>query len=144
MGTVGPFPVGKATLSRDADHSFHLAPGQWVGAELSPLAPAWQYGTALLLPNNIRIMKQRRMRWAGYVARMRDEKCIQDFTWKAEGTRWLGRRRRGWEDNIKMDLRETGLEGAEWIHLAQNRVSWWALWKWQWTRRVLFLAPRGV
>jgi hypothetical protein len=42
-----------------------------------------------------------------------------------EGKRPLGRPRRRWEDNIKMDLRETGIDGANWIRLAQDRVQWW-------------------
>jgi hypothetical protein len=43
---------------------------------------------------------------------------------RPEGKRPLGRPRRGWEDNIKMDLSETGIDGANWIHLAQGRVYW--------------------
>jgi hypothetical protein len=42
-----------------------------------------------------------------------------------EGKRPLERTRRGWEDNIKMDLREVGIDGANWIQLAQDRVQWW-------------------
>ena len=44
-----------------------------------------------------------------------------------EGKRPLGRLRRGWEDNIKMDLQEVGCEGMDWIELAQNRDRWRAL-----------------
>jgi hypothetical protein len=43
---------------------------------------------------------------------------------RPEGKRPLGRPRRRWEDNIKMDLREIGINGAIWIQLAQNRVQW--------------------
>ena len=46
---------------------------------------------------------------------------------KPEGKRPLGRPRLGWEDNIKMDLQEVGCGGIEWIELAQERDSWWAL-----------------
>jgi hypothetical protein len=46
---------------------------------------------------------------------------------KPEGRRPLGRPRRRWEDNIKMDLREVGWGGVDWIDLAQNRDRWWAL-----------------
>jgi hypothetical protein len=46
---------------------------------------------------------------------------------KPEGKRPLGRPRRRWEDNIKLDLREIGIYGANWIWLAQDRVQWWAL-----------------
>jgi hypothetical protein len=44
---------------------------------------------------------------------------------RPEGKRPLGRPRRRWEDNIKMDLREIGIDGANWIQLAQDRVQWW-------------------
>jgi hypothetical protein len=45
---------------------------------------------------------------------------------RPEGMRPLGRPRRRWKDNIKMDLRETGMDGSNWIQLAQDRVQWWA------------------
>jgi hypothetical protein len=45
---------------------------------------------------------------------------------RPEGKRPLGRPRRKWGDNIKLDLRETRIDGANWIHLAQDRVQWWA------------------
>jgi hypothetical protein len=44
---------------------------------------------------------------------------------KPEGTRLLRRRRCGWEDNIKIDSKETGWDGVDWIHLAQDRDQWW-------------------
>jgi hypothetical protein len=43
---------------------------------------------------------------------------------RPEGKRLLGRARHRWEDNIKMDLREIGIDGANWIQLAQDRVQW--------------------
>ena len=46
---------------------------------------------------------------------------------KPEGKRPLGRSRRKWEDNIKMDLQEVGYGGMDWIELAQDRDSWWAV-----------------
>jgi hypothetical protein len=46
---------------------------------------------------------------------------------KPEGKRPLGRRRRGWEDNIKKDLQEVGCGGMDWSELAQDRDRWWAL-----------------
>jgi hypothetical protein len=46
---------------------------------------------------------------------------------KHEGKRPLGRPRRRWEGNIRMDLREGGWEGMDWIHLAQDRDQWWAV-----------------
>jgi hypothetical protein len=45
---------------------------------------------------------------------------------RPEGKRPLGRPRRRWEDNIKMDLRETRIGVSNWIQLAQDRVQWWA------------------
>jgi len=46
---------------------------------------------------------------------------------KLEGKRTLGRPRRRWENNIKMNLQEVGCEGIDWIELAQDRERWWAL-----------------
>jgi len=45
---------------------------------------------------------------------------------RLKGKRLLGRPRHGWEDNIKIDLGEIGIDEANWIQLAQNRVQWWA------------------
>jgi hypothetical protein len=63
------------------------------------------------------------MRWAVFVAHMREEekKCLQGFGWKTEGKRPLGRPRRRWKDNIKMDLKDIGIDGENWIRLAQDR-----------------------
>jgi hypothetical protein len=72
-------------------------------------------------PNIIRMMKSRRMRWAGHVARM------GILVGKPEGKRLLGRPRRRWVDNIKMDLREIAWDGMDWIDLAQDRDRWRAL-----------------
>ena len=49
------------------------------------------------------------------------------LVWKPEGKRQLGRSRRRWEDNIKMDLQEVGCGGVDWIELAQDRDKWRAL-----------------
>jgi hypothetical protein len=69
-------------------------------------------------PDIIRQVKSRRMRWAGHVARMREErKVYKVLVGKPEGKRPLGRPRRGCEDGIRMDLREIGL-GVDWIRLA--------------------------
>jgi hypothetical protein len=54
------------------------------------------------------------------------ERCLQDFGERPECKRPLGRPRRRWEDNIKMDLREIGIDGANWIGLAQDKVQWHA------------------
>jgi hypothetical protein len=65
------------------------------------------------------------MRKAGHVARMGEWKGIYSvLVWRPEGKRPLGRPRRMWDDNIKMDLKEIGIDGANWIQLAQDRVQW--------------------
>jgi hypothetical protein len=75
-------------------------------------------------PNIVRVNKSRRMRWAGHVARMGDGRGVYRLlVGRPEGKRPLGRPRRMWEDNIKMDLREIGINGANWIRLAQDRVQ---------------------
>ena len=64
------------------------------------------------------------MRWAGHVAPMGDRRGVNRvLVGKPEGKRPLGRPRRRWEDNIKMDLQELGCEGVDWIELAQDRDS---------------------
>jgi hypothetical protein len=64
-------------------------------------------------PNIVWVIKSRRMRWAGHVARMGEGKGVyRVLVGRPEGTRPLGRPRRRWEDNIKMDLREVGIDGA--------------------------------
>jgi hypothetical protein len=64
----------------------------------------------------IRQVKSRRMRWAGHVARMGEErKVFKVLVGKPEGKRPLGRPRRRWEDGIRIDLREIGLGGVDWI-----------------------------
>jgi hypothetical protein len=68
-----------------------------------------------------------RIRWAGHVGRMRDEKCIKYFGWKHEGKRLLGGHRCRWEDNIRMDLREVRWGTVDWIHLARDWNYWRAL-----------------
>jgi hypothetical protein len=78
-------------------------------------------------PNIIRVMKSRRLRWAGHVACMGERRgSYRALVGKPEGRRPLGRPRRSWEDIIKMDLREVGWEGMDWINLAQDRDRWWA------------------
>jgi hypothetical protein len=46
------------------------------------------------------------------------------LVWRPEGKRPLGRPKRGWEDNMKLDFREIGIDGTDWIRLAQDRVQW--------------------
>jgi hypothetical protein len=77
------------------------------------------------LPNIVRVIKSRRMRWAGHVARMGEGRGVyRVLVGRPEGERSLGRPRHRWDDNIKMDLREIGIDGANWIQVAQDRVQW--------------------
>jgi len=74
--------------------------------------------------NTVRVIKSRRMRWAGHVARMG---LYRALVGKPDGKRPLGRPRRRWEDNIKMDTQEVGCGGMDWIELAEDRDRWRAL-----------------
>jgi len=68
------------------------------------------------------------MRWAGHVARMRGRRGLyRVMVGNLEEKRPIGRPRRRWEDNIKMDLQEVGCGGKDWIKLAQDRNRWRAL-----------------
>jgi hypothetical protein len=74
------------------------------------------------------MIKSRRMRWEGHVARMGEKtNAYMVLMVKAEGRRPLGRPRRRWVDNIKIDLREIGWDGVDWFDLAQDRDQWRAL-----------------
>jgi hypothetical protein len=71
------------------------------------------------LPNIVRVIKSRKMMWAGHVARMGEGRgAYRVLVGSSESKRPLGRPRRRWEDNIKVDLGETEIEGANWIWLA--------------------------
>jgi hypothetical protein len=76
-------------------------------------------------PNTVRVIKSRRLRWAIHMARMGEGRNVyRILVGRSESKRPLGRPRHRWEDNIKLDLRETGIDGANWIRLAQDRVQW--------------------
>jgi hypothetical protein len=76
----------------------------------------------------IKIMKAKRMRWAGHVARTGEKRnACRLLVGKPEGRRLLGRPRRRWLDNIGMDLVEVGWGDVNWISLAQDRDRWRAL-----------------
>jgi len=76
-------------------------------------------------PNIARVIKLRRMRWAGHVARMGEERgTYKVLVGKPEGKTPLGRPRRRWVDNIRMDLQEVGCGYVDWIGLAQGRDGW--------------------
>jgi hypothetical protein len=77
--------------------------------------------------NIVRVITSRKMRWAELVTRMGEGRCVyRVLVGRPEGNKPVRRPRRRWEDNIKMDLREIGIDGANWIPLAQDRVRWWA------------------
>jgi hypothetical protein len=76
-------------------------------------------------PNIVRVIKSRRMRWEGHVARMGEGRGVyRVLVGRSESKRPLGIPRRKLEDNNKMDVREIGIDGANWIWLAQDRAQW--------------------
>ena len=76
-------------------------------------------------PNILRVIKSRRMRWAGHVVRMGEERGMyRVLVGKPEGRRPLGRPRLRWVDNIRMDLEDVGCGYVDCIGLAQDRDRW--------------------
>jgi hypothetical protein len=74
------------------------------------------------LPNIVRVVKAKRMRWAGHVARMGEDRGVHRvLVGKPEGKTRLGRPRRRWEDNNKMDLQEVAEGRGDWMELVQDR-----------------------
>jgi hypothetical protein len=79
-------------------------------------------------PSIVRVITVRRMSWAGQVARIGEVRGAYNIlVGRPEGRRPLGRPRRVWEDNIKIDLREIGFGDVDWIHWVQDRDRWRAL-----------------
>ena len=96
--------------------------GEWRKLHIKELSDLY------FLPNIVRVVKSRRMRWAGHVARMREGRGVHRvLVGKPEGKRPLGRPRHRWEDNIKMDLQEVGGSCGDWMESAQDRDRWRAL-----------------
>jgi hypothetical protein len=80
------------------------------------------------LPSVVRVIKSRRLSWAGHVARMGEGRGVyRVLVGKPEGKSPLGRPRRRWEDNVRMDLQEVGCVREDWIGLTQDRDRWRAL-----------------
>jgi hypothetical protein len=80
------------------------------------------------LPNIVRVVKSKRMRWAGHVARLGEGRVVHRvLVGKPEGRRSIGRPKRRWEDNIKRDLEEVGGGCGDWIELAHDGNRWRAL-----------------
>jgi hypothetical protein len=76
-------------------------------------------------PNIVRLIKSRRIRWAGHVERMGEMRVVQRIlVGKPEGRRPLGRPRSRWEDNSKMNLQEVGCRDMDWMEVAQDRDKW--------------------
>ena len=76
-------------------------------------------------PNIVRVIKSRRMIWAGHVAHMGEERGVYGvLVGKPEGKRPLGRPRRRWVGNVRMDLQEVGCGYMDWTELAQDRDTW--------------------
>ena len=76
----------------------------------------------------VKVIKSRRLRWTGHVARMEEGRsAFKILTGKPTGKRPLVRLRHRWEDNIRIDLEEIGINAGNWVDLAQDRNYWRAL-----------------
>ena len=74
------------------------------------------------------MIKSRKLRWAGHVARMEEGRiAFKTLTSKPTGKRPMGRPRRRWEDNIKMDLEEISINAGNWVDSSQDKNYWRAL-----------------
>jgi hypothetical protein len=100
------------------------------GLKMDEVTRAWKKGHNEELnelypsPNIVRVIKSRRMRWAGHVARMGKRRGVyRVLVGKPKGKRLLWRPRRRWED-IKMGLEEVRCEGMDWIEKVQDRDRW--------------------
>ena len=79
-------------------------------------------------PNIVRVIKSRRLRWAGHVARMEEGRsAFKILTGNPTGKRPLGKSRRRWKDDIRMDLEEKRINAGNWVDSAQDRNYWRAL-----------------
>ena len=79
-------------------------------------------------PNIVRVFKSRRLRWPGHVDRMEEGRsAFKILTGNPKRKRPLGRPRRRWEDIIRMDLEEIGINARNWVDSAQDRDYWRAL-----------------
>ena len=79
-------------------------------------------------PNIVRVIKSRRLRWAGHVARMEEGRsAFKILTGKPTGKRPLGRLKHRWKDNIRMDIEKMGINAGNLVDLAQDRDYWRAL-----------------
>jgi hypothetical protein len=127
---IGGWTCLQFSSSSESSHSFqpniyviqHKITGEWRKLQNGELHNLYSS------PDIISQIKSRRMKWAGHVARMGEGRNVyRVLVGKLEGKGPLERPRRRWEDGIKMDLREIGWGGEEWIHLAQDRDRWRAV-----------------
>jgi len=78
--------------------------------------------------SNIVWVIKSRIRWARHVVRMGEKRSVYSvLVGRPEGKKPLGRARRRWEDNIKLDVQNVGCKSMDWVDLAQNRDRWWAI-----------------
>ena len=76
-------------------------------------------------PKIVRVIKTKRLRWAGHVARMEEGTSVPKIlTGEPVGKRPLGRPRRRWKDNIRIYLKEIGIDTRSWVNSAQDRDYW--------------------
>ena len=88
----------------------------------------YSYKSLYRSPNTVRVTKSRGLRWAGHIARMEEGRsAFKILTGKPAGNRRLGRPRCKWEDSIRMDLKEIGMNTSNWVDLTQDRDYWRAL-----------------
>ena len=79
-------------------------------------------------PNIVRVIKSKRLRWVGHVARMEEDRSVfKILTGRSTGKRPLGRPRRKWKGNIRMNIKEIGINTRNWVDSAQERGYWIAL-----------------
>jgi hypothetical protein len=99
-----------------------------IGKHLNSACPIQKLHDLYSSPSIVRVIKARRMRWAGYVEHMGEVRGAYNIlVRRPEGRRPLGRPRSRWEGNIKLDLREIGFGDVDWIHWAQDRDRWRAV-----------------
>ncbi|KAJ4443490.1 hypothetical protein ANN_05162 [Periplaneta americana] len=129
---AGPPPVEMRNITLTREHQQYITQYYEIfGAKRDEVTGEWrklhnaELHALYSSPDIIRNIKSRRLRWAGYVARMVESRnAYRVLVGRPEGKRPLGRPRRRWEDNIKMALREVGYDGRDWINLAQDRDQW--------------------
>ena len=131
MKIVVIHPINKSPTSTKPDdfYSFHKsAPLHHIRSQMNPNYAFMSSFFTMNYLSSVRVVKSKKMRWAGHVARMGQGRGVyRVLVGKPEGKRQMGRPRRRWDDNIKMDLQEVGGGCGDWKELAQDRDRWRAL-----------------